>query len=68
MSVGELDDAHYWGTVTDPILVVLSKHQWVRVDNFRGLCLCGDKSSYDTTPHGYRLHVRAAILKALATS
>lgn len=59
----QLTDPEYSGVVTDPVLLVLNRHQWVGTSDFQGFCLCGGLPS--TTPHGYRLHVRDELFRVV---
>ena len=60
----ELTDPEFSGTVRDPILLVLQRHQWVRWNpGPLGFCIC-DIPGW-LTPHAFRQHVRQFVLEAL---
>lgn len=60
----ELHDVFFTGTVTDPILIVLNKHQKLCIPA-TNICMCGARLD---SSHGYRCHVREELMKVLVES
>jgi hypothetical protein len=65
----ELTNPEFTGVITDPILILLGKHQWVSMGDFTGFCFClGQEGERNITPHGYRLHVRKLLLELFTST